>query len=98
MAEFMRRPVDLHKPRFRRGQGCDTCSGTGYHGRTGIYELMPVSDDVRALIVRGAPLAELRAQAEQEGLVSLRAAGWAQAAAGITTIDEVLRVTRDDMT
>jgi general secretion pathway protein E len=97
IAEFMRRPVDLPKPRFRRGRGCDTCSGTGYHGRTGIYELMPVSDDIRALIVRGAPLAELRALAEQEGLVSLRAAGWAQAAAGITTIDEVLRVTRDDM-
>jgi general secretion pathway protein E len=97
VAEFEGRPVDLPKPRFRLARGCAACSGTGYRGRSGIYELMPVSDEMRSLILRGAPIAELRALAEAKGLVSLRAAGWAKASAGLTTIEEVLRVTQDEL-
>jgi len=88
---------DLPSPRFRRGRGCEACEGTGYRGRTGLYELMPMTGDLRAAVVRQAPLAELRAIAAARGSASLRAAGWAKACAGITTVDEVLRSTRDEV-
>jgi general secretion pathway protein E len=97
LAEFGRPPVDVPRPRFRRGTGCAACGGSGYRGRTGIYELMQVNDEIRARVLAGSPVAELRALAQQQGLVSLRAAGWAKACAGVTTVDEVLRVTRDEL-
>ena len=96
VAEFGPPPTDLPRPRFRRGTGCAACGGTGYRGRTGIYELMQVNDEIRAGVLAGATVAALRALAERHGLVSLRSAGWAKACAGITTIEEVLRVTRDE--
>ena len=68
----------------------------GYRGRSGLYELMPMSGDLRAGVVKRAPLAEIRALAQAQGMASLRASGWAQACAGITTLEEVLRVTRDE--
>ncbi|HEU4680288.1 MAG TPA: ATPase, T2SS/T4P/T4SS family [Gemmatimonadales bacterium] len=82
--------------RFRRGRGCDACAGSGYRGRTGIYELMIVSDEIRALIVAGAPLDDIRALARTQGMVALRENGWGKVRAGITTIDELLRVTSED--
>ncbi len=82
--------------RFRRGRGCEVCAGTGYRGRTGIYELMLMTDAIRERVVARAPLAEVRALAQAEGMVPLRAAGWAKARDGVTTVDEVLRVTQDD--
>jgi len=90
---------DIPKPRFRRGRGerCDACAGTGYRGRTGLYELMRVSEELRARVVKDAPLAEVRALAQAQGMAPLRAAGWAKACAGITTLEEVLRVTRDEV-
>jgi general secretion pathway protein E len=88
---------DLPKPRFRRGRGCDACAGTGYHGRTGLYELMRMSEALRGRVVNNAPLAELRSIAHSEGMAPLRAAAWAKACEGVTTVDEVLRVTRDDV-
>jgi type II secretory ATPase GspE/PulE/Tfp pilus assembly ATPase PilB-like protein len=86
----------VESPRFRRGRGCDDCGGTGYRGRTGLYELMPMTPELREAVVRRAPLAELRALANVAGTASLRAAGWAKACAGITTAEEVLRATRDE--
>jgi type II secretory ATPase GspE/PulE/Tfp pilus assembly ATPase PilB-like protein len=83
-------------PRFRRGRGCEDCAGTGYRGRTGLYELMPMTAELRNAVVRQAPLAELRALAGVGGASSLRAAGWAKACAGVTTLEEVLRSTRDE--
>src|SRR6266702_632227 len=90
---------DIPKPRFRRGRagGCEVCSGTGYRGRTGLYELMRMSDELRARVVKNAPLAEIQALAQARGMAPLRAAGWAQACAGGTTLEEVLRVTRDEV-
>jgi general secretion pathway protein E len=82
---------------FRRGQGCDGCAGTGYRGRTGLYELMPLSETLRERIVRHASLAELRAVAQAEGMRSLRDAGWDKARAGVTTVEEVMRLTRDEV-
>ncbi len=82
---------------FRRGRGCEACAGTGYRGRTGIYELMPVSDEIREMVVRGATLEEIRGEARRQGMTSLRADGYGKAADGVTTLEEVFRVTRDEV-
>jgi general secretion pathway protein E len=59
---------------------------------------MPVTDRIRALVVAGASLDEIRAAAKAQGMVPLRAAGWEKVCAGITTVEELLRVTRDEST
>src|SRR5437879_8199247 len=79
-----------------RGSGCDECRGTGYRGRTAIYELFPISEDARSLILRRAPTRDIRRAALEAGMVTLRLDGWAKACAGVTTIEEVLRVTQED--
>jgi len=83
--------------RFRRGRGCDLCSGTGHRGRTGIYELMAMREDLREGVVSRASLSMLRGLAQRHGMTPLRLAGWSKASEGITTIDEVLRLTRDEV-
>jgi general secretion pathway protein E len=87
----------LSNPRFRQGRGCDACAGTGYRGRTGLYELMRIDEDMREQVVKNAPLSELRAIAQRRGMAPLRAAAWAKACEGIITLDEVVRVTRDEV-
>jgi type II secretory ATPase GspE/PulE/Tfp pilus assembly ATPase PilB-like protein len=89
--------ANVSNPRFRRGKGCDVCSGTGYKGRMGLYELMPMTPELREAVVRGASLAQLRALAEQRGMTSLRNAGWVRACEGVTTLEEVMRITRDEI-
>src|ERR687896_635371 len=72
--------------------GCVRCSGTGYRGRVGIYELMQLSDDVRRLVLDKASADELRACARQEGMVTLREDGFEKVKRGVTSVGEVLRV------
>jgi general secretion pathway protein E len=86
----------LGRARFRRGRGCEACAGTGYRGRTGVYELMLMTDEIRAKIAGAAPLEEVRALAQAQGLVPLRAAAWPKAHGGLTTVEEVVRVTSDE--
>jgi type IV pilus assembly protein PilB len=62
-------------------------------GRVAIYELMPVTEELRSLILRGAPTADLREVAESQGMKSLRQAALRKAVDGVTTLEEVLRVT-----
>jgi general secretion pathway protein E len=78
------------------GKGCDKCRGTGYRGRTGIYELLSITEDVRSLIVRKAPAGEIRRHAVAHGMLTLRDDGWAKACAGVTTVAEILRVTQEE--
>jgi type II secretory ATPase GspE/PulE/Tfp pilus assembly ATPase PilB-like protein len=78
--------------RIRRGRGCTACRGTGFRGRTGIYELLVVDGDIRAEILRRRGAATLRMLALENGMRPLRADGWRQVAAGLTTPEEVLRV------
>jgi general secretion pathway protein E len=85
------------RTRFRRGTGCPACGGTGYRGRTGIYELLRVTESFRAGVAKNPPVAELRAIAEADGMTALRAGAWAKACEGVTTVDEVLRATRDEV-
>jgi general secretion pathway protein E len=81
---------------YKRPRGCDACSGSGYRGRRGIYELFVPSDRVRSRVAQGATVDDLRALAREEGLVTLREAAWHAAATGVTSIAEVLRVTSED--
>jgi general secretion pathway protein E len=82
--------------RLFRGKGCEECRGTGYRGRMGIYELFPITEDARSLILRRAPSRDIRQHAVVAGMVTLRADGWRRAREGLTTVDEVLRVTQED--
>lgn len=75
-----------------RGKGCVQCRGTGFRGRLGLFELLVMSDGLRDALVQRAPLAELRAIARAEGMLTLRQDGWSKVQAGLTTVEEVLRV------
>jgi general secretion pathway protein E len=77
---------------LERGAGCADCRGTGYRGRTGLYELLAFDDELRDAIVRRVPRTELRALAERAGMRTMQQDGWAKVDAGITTVAEVLRV------
>jgi general secretion pathway protein E len=78
-----------------RGAGCPACRGTGFKGRVGLFELLLVTDDVKDAITSGARRATLMALVTSQGMVSLRADGWAKVTSGLTTIEEVLRVATD---
>ena len=80
-----------------RGKGCDECRGTGYRGRFGIYELFPVTEQVRSLILRRASTPEIRRHAVEGGMLTLREDGWMKAREGLTTVEEILRVTQEDV-
>jgi type II secretory ATPase GspE/PulE/Tfp pilus assembly ATPase PilB-like protein len=79
-----------------RGKGCDDCRGTGYRGRLGIYELFVITEEARGLILSKRPTGEIRRHAIEHRMVTLRDDGWAKARAGITTVEEILRVTQED--
>ena len=78
------------KRNFHSAVGCERCSGTGYAGRIGVYEIMLVDEQLRRLILRGASVDEIDAAARKAGMVPLREDGLAKAAQGITSIEEVL--------
>jgi len=79
-----------------RGRGCDRCFGQGALGRTGIYELLPVDAELCSMITRRASSGEIKAYALSRGMRTLRDDGMAKVAAGITTLEEVLRVTQEE--
>ncbi len=76
-----------------KGRGCQTCNGTGYKGRVGLYEVLEINDAIRELIMMGANSVELRKKAIEEGMLTLRMSGLEKIKQGITTIEEVLRET-----
>ncbi len=78
-----------------RGAGCQACRGTGFRGRVGLFELLTVSDELRDAIAARGTRSQLRAVATANGLVTLRSDGWQKVEAGLTTVDEVIRVVQD---
>jgi len=78
---------------FFRGRGCDKCSGSGYKGRLGLYELLVMTDEIRDLVVRNASTEEIRDLARKAGMVTLRDSGMVNMFEGHTTADEVIRET-----
>jgi len=78
-----------------RGTGCESCFNTGYRGRFGIFELMELSEELRASIMRNEDASKITAIARRQGMSSLREDGWNKVRSGLTTADEVMRVTQE---
>jgi general secretion pathway protein E len=78
-----------------RGRGCENCSFTGFRGRSGIFELLTITDEVRKLILRSADASQLRETARREGMITLLEDGVEKIKAGVTTLTEVFRVTQE---
>src|SRR6185437_5838615 len=93
VAQLAGRPVG--RVSLMRGAGCPACRGSGYRGRLGVFELMVVTDDLRDAVASRAPRARLRTLAADAGLVPLRSDGWQKVQAGLTTVEEVVRVIQD---
>jgi general secretion pathway protein E len=92
--ELLREAGYVPEGDLRQGRGCEACAGTGYRGRSGIFELLPVTEEIRELVLARADAGALRAKAVAGGMRQLREDGWEKVRRGITTIEEVLRVTR----
>jgi type IV pilus assembly protein PilB len=80
---------------FMKGTGCDSCSGTGYKGRAGLYEVMALSPELRRMILRAASVVEIRDQAVSEGMLTLRMDGMKKIERGVTTLEEVVKETAE---
>jgi type IV pilus assembly protein PilB len=78
---------------FFKGKGCDTCGGSGYKGRAGLYEVMAFSPELRRMILKGASTAELQEQAVADGMLTLRMDGIVKIKKGVTTLEEVVKET-----
>jgi general secretion pathway protein E len=78
-----------------RGAGCELCFGGGYHGRVGIFEMMQMNDELRQRVMRNEDASLLNACARRHGMSTLREDGWTKVASGVSTADEVMRVTQE---
>jgi general secretion pathway protein E len=85
------------RPFYRPGPGCDACNHKGYRGRTGIHELLLLNDTLRALIMQRADAATIGRAAKEGGMPTLRDDGAEKVLAGLTTVEEVLRVTQEEL-
>jgi type IV pilus assembly protein PilB len=89
--------LDVEKPyTFYKGEGCVSCNGTGYLGRSGIFEMIPVSRKIRKLILRNSPTIDIEDAAAKEGMKSMRQAGIEMVLSGITTVEQIIAVTNED--
>ncbi len=86
-------PSDLEIP---RAVGCKECRGRGYKGRIGIFEVLLMTDELRSMTLKQSSTSEIRRLAVQMGMKGLREDGWRKVAAGLTTVDEVVRLTQED--
>jgi len=86
-------PQGLTNVTFYRGKGCSTCNFTGMKGRVAIYEVMPVTEALRDMILKNAATADIREQAQRDGMKTLRQSGLMKVIEGTTTVEEILRVT-----
>jgi len=84
-------PEEAKTTKIYHGKGCSTCNKGGYKGRTGLYEVMEINDELRELILVGASALELKKKAIEQGMITLRRSGLIKVATGQTTMEEVLR-------
>ena len=89
-------PGSVEDPDYKRGEGCSSCNHSGYRGRFGIFEVFVLDDDARKLIYDKAPASTLRAKARELGMRTLREDGARKVVSGLTSVEEVLRVTVTD--
>jgi type II secretory ATPase GspE/PulE/Tfp pilus assembly ATPase PilB-like protein len=95
MLEQLNIPEEERKLPFYHGEGCVNCNGSGYKGRTGIFEMLPITKTIGTLILRNSNTMEIQAAAEKEGMRTLRRAGIELAIKGETTLEQVLAATID---
>ncbi len=88
-------PEETEGVTFYRGTGCRACNQSGYKGRIGIYEVLPVTHEIRNMILEHAPIDAIREKAIEQGMITLRESALHKLFQGITTAEEVLRVTKD---
>jgi type IV pilus assembly protein PilB len=86
-------PDEAKTTKVYHGKGCSTCGKRGYKGRTGLYEVMEINDELRELILVGASALELKKKAIEQGMITLRRSGLIKSALGFTTLEEVIRET-----
>jgi type IV pilus assembly protein PilB len=79
-----------------KGKGCDVCNNTGYKGRVALYEVMPIKDEIKELILQGASVMDIKKQAMAIGMKTLRMSGLVKIKEGMTSLDEVLETTFPD--
>ena len=79
-----------------KGVGCNICGGSGYKGRIAVYEVMPMMEQVKELVLQGASAVEIKAEAIRGGMRTLRMSGISKVCGGVTTFDEVARITAAD--
>ncbi|HER43656.1 MAG TPA: hypothetical protein ENO08_04270 [Candidatus Eisenbacteria bacterium] len=84
-------PFDIYE-----AVGCPSCSGTGYSGRLGLYEVMPISEEIRQMILDRCSSSEIKATAVRDGMLTLRTDGIVKLKAGITSLEEVLKETTNN--
>lgn len=96
VAEKLKIKTENSKLTFYRGKGCEACLKTGYKGRVGLLEVLPLSQKLKTLILESAQEHEIRDQARREGMKTLRENGVSLAVNGVTTLDEIIRVTVGD--
>jgi type IV pilus assembly protein PilB len=87
---------DANTIKCYRGRGCAVCNSSGYKGRIALYEVMPISDEIRELILEGASANEIKKTAIRLGTKTLRMSGLSKVKEGITSMEEVMRVTFGD--
>src|SRR5262249_26256323 len=80
---------------YHSGQGCDECGGSGFQGRIGIHEVLEVEETVQKMIVSHATSEDLQLAAIRNGMITMQQDGFLKAARGVTTVEEILRVTRE---
>jgi len=90
------KPEDLKGRQIMRAVGCPVCMETGYSGRAGIHEILRVTDAVRAELMKGSDASTIKKVAQQEGMRTLREDAANKVLTGLTTVEEVLRVTQED--
>jgi type II secretory ATPase GspE/PulE/Tfp pilus assembly ATPase PilB-like protein len=95
MPESARKEIRSKKIQFYRGKGCKNCGQTGYKGRIGLYEVQEVNNEIKSMIAKRSESAEIKAKAMSAGMTTMIQDGIIKAIAGITTIEEVFRATKE---
>ena len=93
---FTAEQISIAQGRLVKGFGCRTCNGTGYKGRVALYEVMRFQDTLKEMVLQGSSTAELKQAAIKTGMITLRMAGILKVLEGVTTTEEILRVTMSD--
>jgi len=95
MPAAAKKDINLSKIKLKKGKGCNNCSNTGYRGRIGIFEVLPITEPVQELAIKRASDSQIQEQAIKEGMLTMQQDGILKVLDGTTTMEEVLRVTED---